>query len=211
MIIPASGEHVPLITGYTATALPNDQFDALFAKMRPQIFSGQVNLRLEEILSQEEKDNVRRLTERLGALYRLNIGIYDAYGTVVGTSFGRQAERGRYYMINTGIFLEHQNKGIYTALLPHILETVKAEGFQEVYSGHSATNNQIIIPKLKRGFVISGFYISDMFGVMVELSYFFNSRRQEAMNFRIGYRSPGSDLARHLDLGPYLRLREENE
>lgn len=208
MTIPASGEHIPLIKGYTAAALSNEQFDAQFAEIRPQIFTNEIGLRLQDFLSQEEKDNLRRLAERLDALYRLNIGIYDEDGAIVGTSFGRQAERGRYYMINTGILPDHQNKGIYTALLPQLLETIQAEGFQEVYSSHLTTNNQVIIPKLRAGFIISGFYISDIFGTMVELSYFFNARRREAMDFRVGYRSPGPELARHLTLGPHLQSRE---
>lgn len=207
MIIPASGEPAPLIKGYTAVALPDDQFDDLSPEIRSQVFNDEVGLRLRDILSQEEKDNLRRLAEPLMALYRLNIGVYDEHGALVGTSFGVQAERDRYYMINTGILPAHQNRGIYTALLPHLLETLKAEGFQEVYSSHLATNNQVLIPKLKAGFIITGFRITDRFGVLVELSYFFNARRREAMDFRTGFRTPGPELAPHLDLGPYLQFR----
>jgi GNAT superfamily N-acetyltransferase len=209
MIIPASGEPIPLIRGYTAATLPDDQFQVLFAQMLPLVFSDEIYLHVPDILSQGEKDNLRRLTERLGALYRLHIGIYDEHGAIVGTSFGCQAERGRYNMVNTGILPNHQNRGIYTALLPHILATVREEGFQEVYSSHLMTNNQVIIPKLKAGFVISGFSVSDRFGTLVELAYFFNERRREAMDFRTGFRFPGPQLAKHLDLGPHFQFRED--
>ncbi|MBK6772549.1 MAG: hypothetical protein IPG78_10565 [Ignavibacteria bacterium] len=50
----------------------------------------------------------------------------------------------------TAIFKQHQNKGIYKSLLPKVLDILKEKGFQKVYSRHSATNNQIIIPKLKQ-------------------------------------------------------------
>ena len=66
----------------------------------------------------------------------------------------------------------HRRKGIYTALMHRVIETVVEKGFQKIYSRHSVTNNDVIVPKLKAGFVISSMEISDVFGVLVHLVYF---------------------------------------
>ena len=93
-------------------------------------------------------------------------------------------------MLNTGILKEHQGKGIYSALLPVIIERVRSQGFQTIKSRHNATNNQVIIPKLKAGFVITGLELSDGFGTLVTLTYFMNEKRREVMDMRSGLKKP---------------------
>lgn len=73
-------------------------------------------------------------------------------------------------MTNTGILEEHRRRGLYTALLPVVLNQLRQKGFQIVFSRHTLTNNAVIIPKLKAGFVISGFEVDDRFGTLVQLS-----------------------------------------
>ena len=103
-------------------------------------------------------------------------------------------------MINTGISPAHQNKGIYKHLLPKILDILRNKGFQKVYSRHKATNNQIIIPKLREGFVITNFEISEKFGVLIHLTYFFNNKRRNLMEYRVGQIRPDKELRKALSL-----------
>ena len=56
------------------------------------------------------------------------------------------------------------------------------------------TNNAVIIPKLKAGFVISGFEVSDRFGTLVQLSYYFNPLRRKMMDVRVGQRKPDEEI-----------------
>jgi hypothetical protein len=106
-------------------------------------------------------------------------------------------------MIQTAIFQEHQNKGIYKALLPIILEILKEKGFQKVFSRHKATNNQVIIPKLRQGFMITAFEVIDIFGVLIHLTYYFNENRQKLINYRVGQLKPDALLKEALSLNEW--------
>ena len=114
-----------------------------------EVFPGQ-------LMSEGEKKAVQRSVPPLGQLlYQLNLGIYHD-GQFIGWSFGVQADGDRFSMINTGILPDHQGKGVYTALLPlKSWEILQAQGFQVVFSRHVVTNNRVLVPKLKAGFVIT--------------------------------------------------------
>ncbi len=188
-----------LLGDYTIRAMDTAEFMPLFREHRPRVFASTFDFNTQAALSEEEHAAMARLRERLGTPYQLNIGIYH-HGGLVGWSFGFQASSEKYYMVNTGIYPQHQGKGIYTALLPRILDILQREGFQIVYSRHTATNNQVLVPKLKAGFIISGFEISDMFGLLVHLSYFFNPLRRKVMDVRAGQSRPDDEVRRYLSL-----------
>jgi len=135
----------------------------------------------------------------MGTPYRLNVGIYQKR-EFVGWSTGVQSDADTYHMINTGLLPDHQGKGIYTALLPQILQILKAEGFQVVFSRHVVTNNRVLVPKLKAGFLITHFELSDMFGLLVHLSYFFNPARRKLLNVRAGQLAPDDEVKRILNI-----------
>lgn len=75
-----------------------------------------------------------------------------------------------------------------------MIEVIRSEGFQIIYSRHAATNSSVIVPKLKSGFVISGFELSDTFGTLVHLTYFTNPIRKKVMEFRCGDLRPDEEL-----------------
>jgi hypothetical protein len=100
--------------------------------------------------------------------------------------------------VNTGILPQHQGQGIYSALLPRILDMLQHEGFQIVYSRHVATHNQVLVPKLKAGFVMTGIEVSDVFGVLVHLSYFFNPLRRKVLEVRVGQARPDAEVKRYM-------------
>jgi GNAT superfamily N-acetyltransferase len=130
-----------LFGNYTLRVLDNAEFGPLFRQYRPSIFQTMLDFDVQQALSMEEHAATARLRERMGAPFRLNIGIYH-HQEFIGWSFGRQESAEKYYMVNTAIFPQHQGKGIYSALLPRILGALQHEGFQIVYSRHVATNNQ---------------------------------------------------------------------
>jgi RimJ/RimL family protein N-acetyltransferase len=183
----------PLLGDYTLRMLDDADFDAVFREYHPRVFAGTWSFDVGQALSAEERAAVDLLRQRVGERYRLNLGIYH-HERCVGWSFGIQDGPERFYMINTGILPEHQNRGIYTALLPNVLERVRAEGFQIVYSRHTATNNRILVLKLKAGFVITGIEISDQFGLLVHLSYFFNPLRRRVLDVRVGEVAPDEEI-----------------
>ena len=178
----------PLVDNYTVRELSPETFAPLFSEYRPIVFADTYHLSPGYAYSDMEKQRLEPLRERLASAYALRLGIFRE-DTFVGWHLGLQVAPSNFMMVSTGILEEHRRKGIYTALLPLILERVRAEGFQVVSSRHNLTNNAVIIPKLKAGFIISGFEISDMYGTLAQLSYFFNAARRKMMDVRVGQAS----------------------
>lgn len=188
-----------LIGDYGFRVMNPAEFAPLFKRYRPIVFSKKVAFEAPQVMSAEERKATKKLGSNLTQTYWLRIGIYHRE-EFVGWSFGWQESAEVFYMCNTGILAAHQNKGIYTALLPKFLEILRRKGFQIVSSRHNATNNQVLVPKLKAGFLITGLEMSDSFGVMVRLSYYFNGARRHAMDFRAGQAVPDERIKPHLNL-----------
>jgi hypothetical protein len=182
---------------YTLRALDEAEFGPLFRQYRPLLFQTMLDFDVQQALTREEQTATARLRERMGTPFRLNIGLYH-HQEFIGWSFGRQESAEKYMMVNTAILPQHQGKGIYSALLPRLLGTLQGEGFQIVSSRHVATNNQVLVPKLKAGFVITGIEVSDVFGVLVHLSYFFNPLRRKVLDVRVGQARPDADVKRYM-------------
>lgn len=75
-----------------------------------------------------------------------------------------------------------------------MLKRVCQQGFMRIYSRHIITNNDILIAKLKAGFKITSFELSDHFGTIVHLTYFPQKIRNETLDFRSGYKQPGKKM-----------------
>lgn len=159
---------------------------------QPEVFAEAGHLDPLYALSETEQAALDVLGERLAGRYRLGYGIFQG-DLFVGWHSGQQAQAGTFEMSRTGILKEHRRRGLYTALLPVILERLRTDGFQVVVSRHNLTNNAVIIPKLKAGFVISGFEVDDRFGTLVKLSYFFNPLRRKVLDVRVGQRAPDDE------------------
>lgn len=120
-------------------------------------------------------------------------------GLVAGWQFSRQWDSRTAYMVNTAFLPGHRGKGLYSRLLPIILEALKAEGFDIVRSHHHATNNAVIIPKLRAGFRFQGLQVDDH-GVMAVLNYSFDDVYREYMDVRSGLKKPQGEVARRIGL-----------
>lgn len=185
--------HLPLCGQYTYQILDDAEFEPYFRDNRDAVFSHTFDFNTIESLSIEERLRQKKLRSHLDDLFRLNIGVFHKE-SFVGWTWGWQQTAEKFYMVNTGILKEHRGRGIYTALLPKILELTKTEGFQIVYGRHNMTNNAVIIPKLRAGFQITGFEVSDSYGSLVYLSYYFNPTRRKALDFRVGQSHPDAEL-----------------
>lgn len=162
-------------------------------KYRPLVFADNHHLSPGYAYGDAEKEALEPLRERMSDAYALRLGIFQN-DTFVGWHLGLQVAPSNFMMVSTGILKEHRRKGVYTALLQTVLERVKAEGFQVVSSRHNLTNNAVIIPKLKAGFVISGFEVNDMYGSLAQLSYFFNPLRRRMLDVRVGQTTPDEEV-----------------
>jgi hypothetical protein len=103
-------------------------------------------------------------------------------------------------MRNSAILPNHRRKGLYSALLREVVIKLEKKGFQVITSRHNAGNNDVIIPKLKAGFLITGIELSDAFGTLVNLSYFTNPLRRKVTLYRSGDQYPDEEVKKHLGL-----------
>lgn len=181
--------------GYKFVELSREEFQNLvWKKWAPQMFSdNDTSMDFRKVLSDDERDQIKTLQKNLSELYGFNLCIYLGE-EFCGWFYGEQQNNQTFYMQNSAILPAHRRKGLYTALLYEVLNRVKDQGFQIVLSRHTTTNNSIIIPKLKAGFKITALEVSDRFGTLVHLSYFFNETRRRVMEFRAGELKPDQKI-----------------
>ncbi len=163
------------------------------------MYANEYFLNLDAVLSETEKLNQKKLSANLGHPYQLNFFIRHAE-TKIGWFWGTQVDYETFYMANTAIFKEHRGKGLATAIIRAIVKITEAVGFQKIISKHAATNNNVIIPLLRAGFIITGFELHDGDGIMVQLTYFFNKTRRQVMDFRVGKLKPTPEIEKVLSL-----------
>lgn len=183
-----------LPSGYRFVELPTDEFRKLWDEWGEKIFTeNDTSMDFQKIFSEEEWSQVRALQKNMSQLIRMNLCIFKG-DEFCGWFTGDQYNNETFYMRNSAILPAHRRQGLYTALMYEVLDRVHRLGFQVVLSRHTTTNNSIIIPKLKAGFVITALEVSDRFGTLVHLSYFFNQKRRRVMQFRSGDLRPDDEL-----------------
>ena len=189
---------------YLIRSMSEAEFRPLFQQHRPQAFADTFSFRINGALLEAERAAIERLGGYRRDLYQLRLGIFHGDdvegGDFVGWHSGIQASPDEYYMMNSAVLPAHQGKGLYTFLLPRVLDIVREAGFQLASSRHTATNNRILVPKLKAGFVITGMEISDHFGTLIKLAYFFNPLRRHALDVRSGEAVPSEELRQYMPL-----------
>jgi len=174
--------------------LSNEEYQTHWNQWGPSIFqSNSTILDTKKILSEEERSQIRLLDKNTSQLFRLNLGIFRGED-FCGWFSGEQQNCETFYMRNSAILPKYRRRGLYSSLMNEVLARVKTLGFQTVLSRHTTTNNSIIIPKLRAGFVITSIEVSDRFGTLVHLTYFFNETRRRVMAFRAGDLKPDSQL-----------------
>ncbi|MBN8542562.1 MAG: GNAT family N-acetyltransferase [Deltaproteobacteria bacterium] len=180
--------------------LSNSDFQKYWSDWGPKIFDDEsTNLDTRKILSDEEKLHLKNLSVHTANLIRLNLGIFRGE-EFCGWFTGGQQDYETFYMRNSAILPDFRGQGLYTALMYEVLERARKMGFQIVSSRHTTTNNLIIVPKLKAGFVISAIEVSERFGTLVHLKYFFNQTRKKVMVFRAGDLKPDTQLRNALGI-----------
>ena len=192
---------MPLPSPYRIEVMERDEFWPLLKEPQSKTFQTNMRVNIRKLLSDEELEAAKRLKKNMGQPFSLQLGLF-AGEELVGWSYGWQSDFESYYMTNSGVLPGHRRKGLYTALLHETIRIAKAEGFQILHSRHTATNNSVLIPKLKAGFIISSMEISDPFGTLIHLRYYCNPKRRALMDFRSGESMPDDELKGLLGLLP---------
>lgn len=179
---------------YKFVELTNDEYQKLWNEWGPKVFlDDSTTVDIRSLLCEEERAQLKKLNQNTANLLRINLGIFKG-DQFCGWFSGDQYNYETFYMRNSAILPQFRRQGLYTALMNEVLARTSALGFQVVFSRHATTNNAIIIPKLKAGFMITAIEVSDRFGTLVNLSYFFNETRKKVLEFRAGERKPDAQL-----------------
>lgn len=188
-----------LLPGYSVRAVDGPEFHEVFMARRAEMFPESIVFDLNATLTEDLKEHRSKRAAHHKDDFRLR-WLIEQQGSVIGWSWGYETEPEVYYMCNTAVAPEHRRKGLYTALLPHVLDACRREGFQAVFSRHAATNNPVIIPKLKAGFLITGIELSDKHGTLVVLTKYLHEPREAVTRFRSGETRLPEDLAPHVSV-----------
>lgn len=181
---------------FTIKEMSKEEFEPLFQCHVRSVFANDHSFSLRDALDDLEQGQLRELDSRLGDPLHLYLGAFDSNDRFVGWTWGKQEPKAKFCMVNSGILEGKRRMGIYSALVQTTVEKTSKKGFQVIYSRHCATNNAVIIPKLKAGFVISKFEIDDTHGILVHLHYYTNELRRKAVDHRTGYSAPDDELKR---------------
>ena len=184
-----------LANGCRVQPVSKETYDDFRREYEPLIFPNRFDINVQDSLSPAEQEAAASLGKHLGNPYALRLGVF-ADDKMIGWSYGLQISADTFRMVTTGIQPEYQRKGIYSALLRELADHIRAEGFQMILSRHYATDNQVIIPKLRFGFLISGFELTDDFGLLIRLTYYFNETRRNIMHVRSGFQQPSDEIKR---------------
>lgn len=183
--------------GLVIRDMTEDEYRSLVKVHQPKIFA-QPRFLLTSTLTEDALDKANKLRESyLKNCQQVQLGAF-LEGDFAGWHYGLQDGPTSYYMMNSAVLPEFRRRKVYERLLDATLDLTKEYGFLTITSRHHPTNNAVIIPKLKRGFSISGSELTDAFGLVIKLSYFHQPLAQNVFSYRSGYTFPDSNLKRIL-------------
>jgi GNAT superfamily N-acetyltransferase len=171
--------------GYTARRIPLETYRDACARLEGRIFGGN---------SVYAFGRAARPPVPLGETFTWGLFAGDE---LVGWSHAEQRDERTVDMADTGLLPEHQGRGLYTRLLPTLLGTFRAAGYALVTSRHRATNNAVLVPKLRAGFFIQGLNLYEG-GLNVTLALALDGPYRDAMHARSGFRAATAEAARRL-------------
>lgn len=180
--------------GYTIKEMSAKEFFPHFGKIYDSLFGDDHTFFPDAYFSSEENEKMKLLRERMGNLFQLHLGLFNDKNEFIGFSFGAQESEETFYMMASAVLPEYRGKGLYTSLVTEVIRKCTEAGFQKIYGTHCATNNAVLIPKLKLGFIFSKVELSDMFGTILHLQYYTNPLRRKVMDYRSGFRVPSEEI-----------------
>lgn len=166
--------------------ITKEEFEPIIKQWETTAFGKSNELISEDLYTEEEKQKLALLKTTISMDYRIYL-IATVDDKIAGWSRGLQIMPTEFHMCNSAVLPDFRRNGIYTSMLDMILEKVVKDGFQLITSKHHACNNDVLIPKLKKGFMITGFEINPRFGMMATLAYLPNKKIETLYQQRIGF------------------------
>ncbi len=178
-----------LIGNYCVQQMQEQPFAEILQKFFQIAFPDIVEFPYRCLLNEEQITARERLRDQVRDKLCMRL-VVTLGEEIVGWSLGTQSSSETYRMANSAVLPDHRRKGIYSALLRYTLDRLRSEGFQTVTSHHHATNNAVLIAKLRAGFILTGMEVTDNYGTLVNTTYFFDERRRHALGVRVGAERP---------------------
>lgn len=178
-------EHSKQIQDLTFEFATREEFLPVFRALRPKLFGELGEVDPMSYWSEEEFEKNKNLQSKCHTEVRFYLLCKDK-DEVIGWSYGVQKDAEEFYMVNSAVFPEYRKSGIYNYMLKLVTDKAKEEGFQVISSLHQASNNPVLIPKLKYGFKIVGMRIHPRFGILIELHYYTNEKVEKIYEYRTG-------------------------
>lgn len=120
--------------------------------------------------------------------------IASSEGKDIGYSYGYANDNNTFYVQGSAVAKEFQGQGIYKKLAMKIIEEARNRHYSFVCSEHILTDNQVIVPKLKMGYIVTGQNVTFNRGVFLELTYPLTEELRHSINIRSGLEKPNQDL-----------------
>lgn len=168
-----------------------DSFDgAAFAALSEATFGdGLRQQHLVGLMGAEVTARHDALRESLPKPERLRIGAFDG-DELVSYTTGWFEVGGRSYIGSSAVHAAYRGRGIYARLMRELEAAVRERGGLVISSQHVATNNAVLIAKLRLGYVIVGTEYVDQMGLLVRLMLHLDPARQALFAERTGMLVP---------------------
>jgi GNAT superfamily N-acetyltransferase len=190
-------EAADLDRAYVLAEVPRFPEPAFSQLMHATFFETTAAISWRGLLGEEAMRRHEERRKAWGHGFSLRLGVWFE-GDLVAWTYAWQDDYLRLYQGTSGVIPAHRRKGLYRALLIRLLRRATDEGFEEVHSKHLATNNNILVAKLKAGFFLTGTELNPSFGSLVTTSCPLVPERREALLVRTGMKRPSGGLKDYL-------------
>jgi GNAT superfamily N-acetyltransferase len=164
--------------------------DAAFKALIEPIFGNEARERhMRELVGAEVDDRNKALRAALPKPERIRLGAFDG-DRLIGCSSGWFEFGGNFYIGLSAVEPAYRQQGIYTRLLGTIEQAVRERGGLLISSQHVATNNAVLIAKLKLGYAIAGVEYVEQMGLLVRLVLQLTPERRALFAARTGTLRP---------------------
>jgi len=172
--------------------------EPLFSELLDQIFHGPTGeLRWEQLGFEPDEATRPFRRARFQALPRLRIAARH-HDALVGFTYGFATRTDSFVMAVSAVLPAHRRRGLYTALCTACTDLVAEAGYRSLESHHVATNNPILIAKLRLGFHVTGLQLSPTMGTLLTLEKPLDALRRTTLLARSGLVPMPPDMARAL-------------
>ena len=144
---------------------------------------------LSELIGPDADARNKALRAELPKPQRIRIAAFDG-DRFVGCSSGWFEFGGGFYIGLSAVEPGYRRRGVYTRMLEAMEQAVRERGGLLISSQHVATNNAVLIAKLRMGYVVAGTEYVEPMGLLVRLVLHLAPQRRALFESRTGTLQP---------------------